>query len=93
MGVQSTILSAAALGIRTGLCLSGDHPRLGPNPHGRLDIWDSDSIPMIWLFRRMRDEDHCLDQRELEVPPLLFLGAAGSPHAASPCIQALREEK
>ena len=35
MGVQSTILGAAALGIRNVLCLTGDHPRMGPSPHGR----------------------------------------------------------
>jgi methylenetetrahydrofolate reductase (NADPH) len=93
MGVQSTILGAAALGIRNVLCLSGDHPRLGPSPHGRMDIWDIDSVQMLWLFRRMRDEGHFLDQRELKVPPPLFLGAAGSPYAANTRIQALREEK
>jgi methylenetetrahydrofolate reductase (NADPH) len=93
MGVQSTILGAAALGIRNVLCLSGDHPRLGPSPHGRMDIWDIDSVQMLWLFRRMRDEGHFLDQRELKVSPPLFLGAAGSPYAANTRIQAMREEK
>lgn len=93
MGVQSTILGATALGIRNVLCLTGDHPRLGPTPHGRMDIWDIDSIQMIWLFRRMRDECHFLDARELKCAPPLFIGAAGSPYASNERIQALREEK
>jgi 5,10-methylenetetrahydrofolate reductase len=93
MGVQSTILGAAALGIRNVLCLTGDHPRLGPSPHGRMDIWDIDSIQMIWMFRRMRDEGHFLDQRELKSAPPLFIGAAGSPYAAADRFQALREAK
>lgn len=93
MGAQSTILGAAALGIRNVLCLTGDHPRVGPSPHGRMDIWDLDSIQMIWLFRRMRDEGHFLDERELKNAPPLFIGAAGSPFAANDRIQALREQK
>jgi methylenetetrahydrofolate reductase (NADPH) len=93
MGVQSTILGAAALGIRNVLCLSGDHPRLGPSPHGRMDIWDIDSIQMIWILRRMRDEGHFLDARELKGAPPLFIGAAGSPYAANERFQAMREEK
>lgn len=93
MGLQSTILGAAALGIRNVLCLTGDHPRLGPAPHGRMDIWDIDSIQMLWILRRMRDECHFLDTRELKCAPPLFLGAAGSPYAANERFQALREEK
>lgn len=93
MGVQSTILGAAALGIRNVLCLTGDHPRLGPSPHGRMDIWDIDSIQMIWMFRRMRDEGHFLDARDLKTAPPLFIGAASSPFAANDRFQALREAK
>jgi len=93
MGVQSTILGAAALGIRNVLCLTGDHPRLGPSPHGRMDIWDIDSIQMIWMFRRMRDDGHFLDQRDLKTAPALFIGAASSPFAANDRFQALREAK
>jgi 5,10-methylenetetrahydrofolate reductase len=93
MGAQSTILGAAALGIRNVLCLTGDHPRTGPSPHGRMDIWDLDSIQLIWLFRRMRDEGHFLDARELKSAPPLFIGAAASPFAANERFQALREAK
>ncbi len=93
MGAQSTILGAAALGIRNVLCLTGDHPRIGPSPHGRMDIWDLDSIQMLWLFRRMRDEGHFLDAREIKSAPPLFLGAAGSPFASTDRFQAMREEK
>lgn len=93
MGAQSTILGAAALGIRNVLCLTGDHPRTGPSPHGRMDIWDLDSIQMIWMFRQMRDTGRFLDGRELKTPPPLFLGAAGSPYASTERFQALREAK
>jgi methylenetetrahydrofolate reductase (NADPH) len=93
MGIQADILGAAALGIRNILCLTGDHSNLGPPPHGRMDIWDLDSIQMIWMLRRMRDDCHFLDERELKCGPSLFLGAAGSPYASRDRFQALREEK
>jgi methylenetetrahydrofolate reductase (NADPH) len=48
---------------------------------------------MIWILRRMRDEGRFLDEREIKVRPPLFIGAAGSPFAANPHIQALREHK
>ncbi len=93
MGVQAEVLGASALGIRNVLCLTGDHARLGPSPHGRMDIWDIDSIQMIWILRRMRDERHFLDARELKCGPELFIGAAGSPYAAADRFQAMREQK
>lgn len=93
MGLQAEILGASALGIRNVLCLTGDHSRLGPSPHGRMDIWDIDSIQMIWILRRMRDAGRFLDGREIKNPPSLFIGAAGSPYAANERFQALREQK
>jgi 5-methyltetrahydrofolate--homocysteine methyltransferase len=93
MGLQAEILGAAALGIRNVLCLTGDHPRLGPAPHGRMDIWDVDSIQMLWILRRMRDAKMWLDGRGIANPPRLFLGAAASPCASTPRTQAQRELK
>jgi 5-methyltetrahydrofolate--homocysteine methyltransferase len=93
MGLQAEVLGAAALGIRNILCLTGDHSRLGPSPHGRMDIWDLDSIQMLWILRRMRDAKTYLDGRAIANPPQLFLGAAASPCASTPRTQALRELK
>jgi methylenetetrahydrofolate reductase (NADPH) len=92
-GLQSEVIGASALGIRNMLCLSGDSGRLGPPPMGRLDVVDLDSIQMLWLLRRMRDEGHYIDGRKLKFPPKLFLGAAASPFASRPDFQALREHK
>jgi 5-methyltetrahydrofolate--homocysteine methyltransferase len=93
MGLQAEILGAAALGIRNVLCLTGDHSSLGPAPRGRMDIWDLDSIQMLWILRRMRDDRQYLDGRSIRIPPRLFLGAAASPFASTPRIQAERELK
>jgi methylenetetrahydrofolate reductase (NADPH) len=93
MGLQGEVLGASALGIRNMLFLTGDHPRLGPGPNGRMDIWDIDAIQAMWIVRRMRDEAHFLDCREIKCAPQVFIGAAGSPNASTPLIQAMREEK
>jgi methylenetetrahydrofolate reductase (NADPH) len=91
--LQGEILGATALGVRNVLCVTGDSPVLAPQPRGRMDINDLDSIQMLWILRRMRDEGHYLDGREIKFPPKFFLGAAASPFASEPKFQALREEK
>ena len=93
MGFQGEILGATALGIRNILFITGDHPIIGPGPNGRMDIWDFDSIQAVWMARRMRDEGHFLDCREIKCVPQLFIGSAGSPNSSTPLIQAMREEK
>jgi len=92
-GLQSEVIGAAAMGIKNILCLSGDNSRLGPAPQGRADILDIDSIQMLWILRRMRDEGKYLDGRNIKYPPQIFLGAAGAPFASEPRFQAIREHK
>ncbi|MDA8410929.1 MAG: methylenetetrahydrofolate reductase C-terminal domain-containing protein [Treponema sp.] len=92
-GLQGEIVGATALGVRNVLCVTGDSAVLAPQPRGRMDINDMDSVQMLWILRRMRDEAHYLDGRELKTPPKFFLGAAASPYASDPRFQALRENK
>jgi len=93
VGLQSNVIGASALGVRNILCLTGDSMSLAPGPQGRMDIVDLDSIQMLWVLRRMRDEGKYLDGREIKSPPKYFLGAAASPFASNMKFQALREEK
>ncbi len=79
--------------MRNILVLSGDSGRMGPPPLGRLDVIDMDSVQMLWLLRRMRDEGHYLDGRPIKFPPKVFLGAAAAPFASRPEFQAIREHK
>ncbi len=92
-GLQAEVLGANALGVRNILCLSGDSMKMAPDPRGRMDIVDIDSVQMLWILRRMRDERHYLDGREMKFPPKFFLGAAASPFASEPRFQAIREHK
>lgn len=93
IGLQSDALGAHAIGIRNILCLTGDSMALSPAPRGRMDIVDIDSIQMLWILRRMRDEGKYLDGREIKDPPRYFLGAAATPFASNMKFQALREQK
>jgi methylenetetrahydrofolate reductase (NADPH) len=92
-GLQSEVIGASAMGIKNILCLSGDSSRLGPPPLGRADILDIDSVQMLWILRRMRDEGKYLDGKKIKYPPQIFLGAAGAPFASEPRFQAIREHK
>lgn len=93
VGLQSEVMGAADLGIRNILCISGDSMKMAPPPRGRMDVIDIDSIQMLWILRRMRDEGKYMDGREIKTPPRYFLGAAASPFASEPKFQALREHK
>ncbi len=93
IGLQAEVLGANTLGVRNILCLSGDSMKLAPGPRGRMDVVDLDSIQMLWILRRMRDDGRYLDGREIKFPPKCFLGAAASPFASEPKFQALREHK
>jgi methylenetetrahydrofolate reductase (NADPH) len=93
IGLQAEVLGANALGVRNILCLSGDSMKLAPGPRGRMDVVDLDSVQMLWILRRMRDDGKYLDGREMKFPPKYFLGAAASPFASEPKFQALREHK
>jgi methylenetetrahydrofolate reductase (NADPH) len=92
-GLQSNVIGANELGIKNILCISGDSPKMGPSPLGKMDILDLDSVQMLWILRRMRDEDIYLDGRQIKHPPKFFLGAAASPFASEPKFQAIREHK
>jgi methylenetetrahydrofolate reductase (NADPH) len=93
IGLQAEVVGASALGIRNILCLSGDSMKLAPGPRGRMDTFDLDSIQMLWILRRMRDEHRYFDGREIKFPPKYFLGSAASPFASEAKFQAIREQK
>lgn len=93
VGLQAEVLGSNALGVRNILCLSGDSMSMSGSPRGRMDIVDLDSVQMLWILRRMRDESVYLDGRSIKFPPKYFLGAAASPFASEPRFQAIREHK
>jgi methylenetetrahydrofolate reductase (NADPH) len=92
-GLQSTVVGLNTLGIKNVLCITGDSARIGPSPSSNLNIVDIDSVQMLWILRRMRDEGIYLDGRQMKETPSLFLGAATTPFASDPVLQAIKDHK
>ena len=78
IAMQSDIFGAYALGIRNMLCLSGDHQKFG-NHAGAKNVYDVDSIQLIDMVRRMRDEGKVESGDEIDGPTRMFIGAATNP--------------
>ncbi len=80
LAMQSDILGAYTLGIRNMLCLSGDHQKFGDHPQAK-GVFDIDSMQLIAMVKKMRDEGKFLGGAEIEHPPKIFIGAAANPFA------------
>jgi methylenetetrahydrofolate reductase (NADPH) len=80
IALQSDILGAASFDINNILCLTGDHQQFGDSAGGQ-NVFDLDSIQLVKLVRRMRDEGRFMGGDEIERPPRMFIGAAANPFA------------
>lgn len=92
-GLQANAIGLNSLGIYNVLCITGDNARTGDPPYSDMNIVDIDSVQMLWILRKMRDEGTYLDGRAIKNPPRYFLGAASSPFASTPEFQALKDQK
>jgi methylenetetrahydrofolate reductase (NADPH) len=92
-GLQSNVIGSGQFGIRNILCVTGDSPNVGPPPASDMNFVDIDSVQMLWILRRMRDDGIYLDGRKMKHPPMFFLGAATSPFASDPELQAIKDHK
>lgn len=91
--LQSAAIGANPMGIRNILCITGDNSIIGPPPVSNMNVLDIDSVQMLWILRKMRDCSVYLDGRNIINPPRLFLGAATSPFASDPVMQAIKDHK
>jgi len=80
LAIQSDLLGVYAMGVRNMLCLSGDHQSFGNHPEAK-NVYDIDSMQLIALVKKMRDEGKFINEEEIDVPPRLFIGAASNPFA------------
>jgi methylenetetrahydrofolate reductase (NADPH) len=84
IAMQSDILGAAALGIKNCLVISGDHQaisasgKLHGHPHAK-GVYDVDSIQLVNIIKRMRDESVLEGGDPIDPPPKMFIGAAWTP--------------
>jgi len=81
IAMQSDLMGAYSLGMRNVLCLSGDHQQFGNHPTSK-NVYDVDSMQLIQLLRRMRDEKKFFSGEEIkEHEPRFFIGAVANPFA------------
>ena len=80
IAIQGDVLGAAAIGVSSILCLTGDGVQAGDQP-GAKPVFDLDGISLLETIRTMRDESRFLSGRPLTTPPRVFLGAAANPFA------------
>ena len=78
LAMQADILGACAHGIPNMLCLSGDHQQFGDHPKSK-GVFDIDSVQLIAMVKKMRDEGKFLSEEDIDVPPKIFIGAAANP--------------
>lgn len=92
IAMQSDILGAYAMGIRNMLCLSGDHQMFGDHPKAK-KVYDIDSIQLIAMVRKLREEGKFLGGEECKGAPRMFIGGAANPFAEPYEFRALRLAK
>jgi len=80
LSLQSDVLGAVALGIGNFLCLSGDHQKFGNHPTAK-GVYDIDSIQLIQMLKRMRDEKKFLNGEDISGEVPIYIGAAANPFA------------
>jgi len=92
IAMQSEILGAVALGVGNLLCLSGDHQKFGNHPEAK-NVHDIDSMQLIQMVRRMRDDAQFLSGDKVSGGAPMFIGAAANPFADPFEFRPLRLEK
>ncbi|MFH1689873.1 MAG: methylenetetrahydrofolate reductase [Candidatus Eisenbacteria bacterium] len=91
LGLQSDIIGAAALGVRSLLLLTGDHMVMGNQPDAK-PVYDLDSIQLIDAARGMRD-GRFMNGEEIKRPPDVLLGGAANPFAEPMGLRLIRVAK
>ncbi len=80
LALQSDVLGGVAMGIGNFLCLSGDHQKFGNHPTAK-GVFDIDSIQLIQMLKKMRDEKKFLNGEDISGEVPLYIGAAANPFA------------
>jgi methylenetetrahydrofolate reductase (NADPH) len=92
IAMQSDILGAISLGVGNLLCLTGDHQKFGNHPESK-NVHDVDSMQLLQIAKRMRDEDQFISGDKVSGGVPLFIGAAANPFGDPFDFRPLRLEK
>jgi methylenetetrahydrofolate reductase (NADPH) len=80
IALQSELLSAAALGVRNVLIMTGDHPRHGDHSDAK-PVFDLDSSGLLRVATAMRDQHTLMSGGTVKPAPDWLLGAVENPPA------------
>jgi len=78
IGLQSDFLGAAALGLNSCLCMTGDSAKVGNHPDAK-DVFDLTTNDLIGILKGMRDERKFMNGEDMRVAPRFFIGATANP--------------
>ena len=78
LALEADVLGAAALGVHSLLCLTGDSVEAGDQPEAK-PVFDLKSNEFMALVRTMRDEAVFPGGRRLAAAPRLLIGGADAP--------------
>ncbi|NNE57960.1 MAG: methylenetetrahydrofolate reductase [Hellea sp.] len=78
ISIQGDTLGAAALGVCSVLCLSGDDVGAGDHPEAK-PVFDLDSISLAQTIKIMRDDSQFLSGRKLDLAPRMMIGSSINP--------------
>jgi len=80
IAIQGDVLGAIGWGVKNMLCLSGDHQKFGNHPQAK-GCYDIDSIQLIGVLKKMRDEGKFQSDDKFSGQAPMFIGAAANPYA------------
>jgi len=93
IAIQSDLLGAYSLGMKNMLCLTGDHQSFGNHPTAA-NVFDVDSIQLIRMVKRMKDEKvFACGEAIKKDEPRFFIGAVANPFADPFEVRVYRMEK
>ena len=81
LALQSNVLSASVMGIKSILVLTGDYTNIGDHP-GSYPVFDLDSVQLLWAISRL-EQGYDMAGNKLNEKPAFFKGAAVNPEADS----------
>jgi len=93
IALQSDLLGASALGLRTMFSLSGTHQKFGNQAQGK-NVFDIDSMQLLRTVTDLTEKGRFIgDDFVTDAPPQIFAGAAENPFADPFEYRAARLEK
>ena len=91
IAIQGEVISAASIGIKNFLALTGDHPALGDNPAAK-PVFDLDSVGILQAIAKL-STGRDMNNNKIDTPLNLFAGAVANPNYTPQELQIITMKK